>query len=239
MMMMMLMMMMMMMMMNWLLGWWMQSWSSTVSWHASRGRLQLQCSSDQLRALCGQSSSRQLRTSPSWLVRFPASSSSVFLLSYNWLYNVQPTHVHSLDHFLTRFLPDLTSMFVAWLISQSRFMPGLIDFLCCPFLQLLYTSTEVSTLESSSVEDWGQNDRVTALPRPYVLVVDLWPWSMTLTFNLRHDTHTQSSKVSRFKRWSINWKETNERTDGRTEGRAEGRTYGRTDGRCQLLYLPS
>ena len=37
----------------------------------------------------------------------------------------------------------------------------------------------------SSIEDRGQTDRADALPRPYALDIDLWPWYMTLTFNPR------------------------------------------------------
>jgi len=64
----------------------------------------------------------------------------------------------------------------------------------------------------SLIEDRDQTDRVTALPRPYVLDIDLWPrpWPITLTFILRRamfmtSTHkNSSSKFSRFKRKSGN-----------------------------------
>jgi len=58
----------------------------------------------------------------------------------------------------------------------------------------------------TSIEYRGQTDRVTALPRPYALDIDLWPWPMTLTFNPGElwswPTYAQlklpSSKVSRY-----------------------------------------
>jgi len=50
----------------------------------------------------------------------------------------------------------------------------------------IYTSRRQIRLEKlSSIEDWGNIDRVTALLRPYALDIDLWSWPMTLTFNHR------------------------------------------------------
>jgi len=57
--------------------------------------------------------------------------------------------------------------------------------------------------ELSSIEDRGQTDRVTALPRPYAQDIDLWSWPMTLIFKARwamvmtpSQTQVQSSVVS-------------------------------------------
>jgi len=48
----------------------------------------------------------------------------------------------------------------------------------------------------SSIEDRGQTDSVTALPRAYAVHIALWPWHMTLTSSPRRAvvmmTHTQS-----------------------------------------------
>jgi len=74
----------------------------------------------------------------------------------------------------------------------------------------------------SSVEDRGQTDRVTALPRPYALDIDPWPWPVTLTFN--HSitmvmTATQKLKLRK------NRLEKNGRTNGQTDVRQWGLTY--------------
>jgi len=58
------------------------------------------------------------------------------------------------------------------------------------------------------MEDGGQTDRVTALPRPYALDTDIWRWLMTLTLNpsravvmIRlHTKKILKLKISLFKR---------------------------------------
>jgi len=59
----------------------------------------------------------------------------------------------------------------------------------------------------SSIEDRGQTDRVTALPRAHALDIDLLPWPTALPFNPRRamvishaHTKNQVKKGSRFKR---------------------------------------
>jgi len=74
----------------------------------------------------------------------------------------------------------------------------------------------VSKLETTVLERGPRSDRPrSALPRPYVLDIHLWPWVITLTFNHRPSmawSHKNASlKVTLFKRYS--W---NKRTDRRT-----------------------
>ena len=71
-----------------------------------------------------------------------------------------------------------------------------------------------------SIEDRGQWDRVTALRRPYAPDIDLWPWPMTMTFNLRQAmviTHARACTQTQVQR-SVSSKDKsgNKRTDRRT-----------------------
>jgi len=72
----------------------------------------------------------------------------------------------------------------------------------------------------SSIEDRGQTDRVTALPRLYVLHVDLWPYhSMTVTLSPRRAmvmTHKYTKSQVQRSSGSNDSMKTNGRTDGRT-----------------------
>jgi len=87
------------------------------------------------------------------------------------------------------------------------------------------------------IENLGQTDRVTALPRSYTLDIDLWPLPMVLSFNPRQAMVMTHRHKHKFKGQSVQ-KIDGVETHGRTEvGRTDGPTDWRTDERYWLHYL--
>jgi len=78
-------------------------------------------------------------------------------------------------------------------------------------------------LENSLIEDRGKTDRVTALPRPSALDMDIWLWPMTLTYNptrAKVMTHIDTQTLVHRSVGSKDRVETNGRTDRLTNRRS-------------------
>jgi len=91
------------------------------------------------------------------------------------------------------------SMAIGWQKQDHRV---LMSYWINTSARFTYWSLVTVTLkELSSIKDRGQTDHVTALPCPYTLDVNLWPCTVTLTFNPRQAVvirHTQTqSQVQR------------------------------------------
>jgi len=81
--------------------------------------------------------------------------------------------------------------------------------------------------KTSSMEDRGQTDRVTALPCTYTLDIDLWPWPVTLIFNSRVAMIMIHTCTKTGVQRSVGSKD-----------RVETNRHWHTAGRYRLLYLP-